>query len=100
MVFGPASFADTPRRLADAPPVSFVPGCPTGICGFQRGRLAMTDNPGHRLPPHWWDGAADPTLPPLVFVAPGDRAHGPLRHVLSQSFAFGGSNAVLVFGGE
>lgn len=62
--------------------------------------LAMVDNPGHRLPPHWWDGAADPALPPLAFVAPGDRAPGPLKHVLSQSFAFGGSNAVLVFGGE
>jgi 3-oxoacyl-[acyl-carrier-protein] synthase-1 len=62
--------------------------------------LAMTDNPGHRLPPHWWDGAVDPALPPLAFAAPGARANGPLRHVLSQSFAFGGSNAVLVFGGE
>lgn len=62
--------------------------------------LAMTDNPGHRLPPHWWDGATDADLPPLAFVAPGARASGPLRHVLSQSFAFGGSNAVLVFGGE
>ncbi len=62
--------------------------------------LAMTGNPGHRLPPHWWDGVADPALPSVTFVAPGDRAKGPLRHVLSQSFAFGGSNAVLVFGGE
>lgn len=62
--------------------------------------LAMVDNTGHRLPPHWWDGTADAALPPLAFVAPGDRAAGPLKHVLSQSFAFGGSNAVLVFGGE
>jgi 3-oxoacyl-[acyl-carrier-protein] synthase-1 len=62
--------------------------------------IAMVDNTGHRLPPHWWDGTADAALPPLSFVAPGDRAAGPLKHVLSQSFAFGGSNAVLVFGGE
>lgn len=62
--------------------------------------LAMVDNPGHRLPPHWWDGAADPALPALALVPPGARAGGPLRHVLSQSFAFGGSNAALVFGGE
>lgn len=62
--------------------------------------LAMTDNPRHRLPPHWWDGAVDPALPPLAFAAPGATAKGSLRHVLSQSFAFGGSNAVLVFGGE
>lgn len=62
--------------------------------------LAMVDNPGHCLPPHWWDGAREADLPPLAFVAPGERASGPLKHVLSQSFAFGGSNAVLVFGGE
>jgi 3-oxoacyl-(acyl-carrier-protein) synthase len=62
--------------------------------------LAMVDNPHHRLPPHWWDGHTDPALPPLAFVAPGATARAPLRHVLSQSFAFGGSNAVLVFGGE
>ena len=61
--------------------------------------LSMVDNPGHRLPPHWWDGVRDADLPPLAFVAPGERASGPLKHVLSQSFAFGGSNAVLVFGG-
>ncbi|KRA50619.1 beta-ketoacyl-ACP synthase [Pseudoxanthomonas sp. Root630] len=62
--------------------------------------LAMVDNPGHRLPPHWWDGATDPALPALAFVGPGERAPGRLKHVLSQSFAFGGSNAVLVFAGE
>jgi 3-oxoacyl-[acyl-carrier-protein] synthase-1 len=60
--------------------------------------LAMVDNPGHRLPPHWWDGEPDPALPALAFVPPGATAARPLRHVLSQSFAFGGSNAVLVFG--
>ena len=40
----------------------------------------------------------DPALPALAFVPPGATAARPLRHVLSQSFAFGGSNAVLVFG--
>lgn len=34
----------------------------------------------------------------FAFWWPGATANGPLRHVLSQSFAFGGSNAVLVFG--
>jgi 3-oxoacyl-[acyl-carrier-protein] synthase-1 len=62
--------------------------------------LAMVDNPQRRLPPHWWDGVPDPALPPLSFAPPGSTAKGPLRHVLSQSFAFGGSNAVLVFGAE
>lgn len=60
--------------------------------------LSMVDNPASRLPPHWWDGEADPALPPLGFVAPGAHGARPLRHVLSHSFAFGGSNAVLLFG--
>ncbi len=60
--------------------------------------LAMTDNPEHRLPPHWWDGVPDPDLPALDLVAPGRRADAPLRYTLSNSFAFGGSNAALLFG--
>lgn len=60
--------------------------------------LAMADNPDRRLPPHWWDGEADPVLPPLALVAPGARAQRPPRYALSHSFAFGGSNAVLLFG--
>ena len=60
--------------------------------------LAMARNPDHRLPPHWWDGAADPDLPALDFVTPGRRAAAPLRYALSHSFAFGGSNAVLLLG--
>jgi 3-oxoacyl-[acyl-carrier-protein] synthase-1 len=60
--------------------------------------LALARNPARMLPPHWWDGAADPELPPLDLVAPGRRAHAPLRYALSQSFAFGGSNAALLLG--
>jgi 3-oxoacyl-[acyl-carrier-protein] synthase-1 len=61
--------------------------------------LAMQDdNPQGRLPPHLWDGAADPALPVLNLVRTGDALGRPLRHVLSSSFAFGGSNAVLVLG--
>lgn len=62
--------------------------------------LSMHDNAAGLLPPHWWDGAADPELPPLRLVAPGERADAPLRHALSQSFAFGGSNAALVLSKE
>lgn len=58
--------------------------------------LSLTDNPGGLLPPHWWDGEADPALPPLNLVRPGQRLGRPLRAVLSNSFAFGGSNAALI----
>lgn len=61
--------------------------------------LAMQDdNPQGRLPPHLWDGAADPALPALNLARTGAALGRPLRHVLSSSFAFGGSNAVLVLG--
>jgi len=57
--------------------------------------ILLAENPGHRLPPHWWDGSADPALPPLPLVAPGTRLARAPQRVLSNSFAFGGSNAVL-----
>lgn len=61
--------------------------------------LAMQDdNPQGRLPPHLWDGAADPSLPALNLAARGAALGRPLRHVLSSSFAFGGSNAALLLG--
>lgn len=54
--------------------------------------LALTDERG-RLPPHWFDGERDPELPHIPLVAPGQTARP--RAVLSNSFAFGGSNACL-----
>lgn len=57
--------------------------------------MTLADNPDQQLPTHWWDGQADAALPALALVAPGTRAAQPLQHVLSHSFAFGGSNAVL-----
>jgi 3-oxoacyl-[acyl-carrier-protein] synthase-1 len=61
---------------------------------------ALVDNPSGRLPPHWWDGVRDPALPALRVAAPGETLGRPLRHVLSNSFAFGGSNACLVLASE
>lgn len=61
--------------------------------------LAMQDdNPEGKLPPHLWDGTADPALPLMNVAAPGARLGRPIRYALSNSFAFGGSNAALVFG--
>ncbi|WP_137174317.1 beta-ketoacyl-ACP synthase [Massilia sp. HP4] len=61
--------------------------------------LAMQDdNPEGRLPPHLWDGEQDPALPVLNVAAIGARLGRPIRYALSNSFAFGGSNAALVFG--
>ena len=57
--------------------------------------MVLAENPSHRLPPHWWDGAADEALPALALVAPGSTLDRAPQRVLSSSFAFGGSNAVL-----
>ncbi len=57
------------------------------------------DNPSGALPPHVWDGQADPALPPLNWVRPGDHlAVQPLRRLMSNSFAFGGNNVSLIIG--
>jgi 3-oxoacyl-[acyl-carrier-protein] synthase-1 len=61
--------------------------------------LAMqNDNPQGLLPPHLWDGAPDPALAALNVAGPGHALGRPLRRALSNSFAFGGSNAALIFG--
>lgn len=52
-------------------------------------------NPEGKLPPHAWDGEADPENPPLSLVAPGQGAKR-LVACLSNSFAFGGCDVSLV----
>ncbi|HWZ48203.1 MAG TPA: beta-ketoacyl-ACP synthase [Herbaspirillum sp.] len=61
--------------------------------------LAMQDNnPQGRLPPHVWDGVPDAALPPLQLAGLQQTLGRPLRRLLSNSFAFGGTNAALIFG--
>jgi 3-oxoacyl-[acyl-carrier-protein] synthase-1 len=60
--------------------------------------LALMD-PQRRLPPHAWDGAADPALPALAFTVVGDTLSQGRRHLMSNSFAFGGNNASLILEG-
>jgi 3-oxoacyl-[acyl-carrier-protein] synthase-1 len=61
--------------------------------------LAMQDdNPEGLLPPQLGQGEPDPALPPLKVARKGARLGRPIRYALSNSFAFGGSNASLVFG--
>ena len=56
------------------------------------------DNVEGILPPHLWDGIADPALPVLNVANTGTKLGRHLRWALSNSFAFGGSNASLLLG--
>jgi 3-oxoacyl-[acyl-carrier-protein] synthase-1 len=56
-------------------------------------------NAGKRLPPHVWDGQADPQLPRLKLVGSGEQLPAAeRRYLMSNSFAFGGNNISLVLG--
>lgn len=61
--------------------------------------LTLDGNPQGRLPAHWWDGVLDPAIAPLHVVGAGETLGRPVRHAMSNSFAFGGSNCVLVMSG-
>ncbi len=52
-----------------------------------------------RMPPHVWDGEADPQLPQLDLVDANRRiVKSTQRICMSNSFAFGGSNVSLIIG--
>ena len=57
----------------------------------------LHDNPRGMLPPHWWDGEADLSLAKVNPVTAGQTLGRTAGHVMSNSFAFGGSNASLLF---
>jgi len=91
----------------------FPQGIPCGgtkpLTGHMLGAAAATElafcwlalqpswNPDRLLPPHCWDGQADPALPALNLVPAGARDPD-LRVCLSNAFAFGGNNLSLVAG--
>lgn len=64
-----------------------------GICWLALSRF----NAGHALPPHVWDGARDERLAAIKLVGPGD-IYDAARDcfMMSNSFAFGGSNVSLI----
>lgn len=60
-----------------------------------------TYNPEQLLPPHLWDGQADPALPTLNLVQHGTQLSSSRpRRLMSNSFAFGGNNISLLLGEE
>jgi len=58
--------------------------------------LLLMDPGAATLPPHVWDGEADPALAPLNLVGTGVTRE--CRLVASNSFAFGGNNICILLG--
>jgi 3-oxoacyl-[acyl-carrier-protein] synthase-1 len=58
--------------------------------------MLLTEHGPATLPPHVWDGAADPALAPLNLCTPGMQRD--CRITASNSFAFGGNNICVVLG--
>lgn len=68
-----------------------------GFCWMALQRLQANHLP---LPPHVWDGEADPDIPPLDLARVGGQA--PIQgraYLMSNSFAFGGNNCSIVLAG-
>ncbi len=64
-------------------------------CWLAAGR----DNQDRYLPPHLWDGEADTGLMSDNLTSVGDRLDGTARGIfVSNAFAFGGNNSVLILG--
>lgn len=59
--------------------------------------LVLTQMGEMRMPPHLWDGVADPELSPIKIVSNHDVLKK--KVCMSNSFAFGGNNVSLIFGG-
>lgn len=60
---------------------------------------ASSDNPEGYLPPHLWDGEAEPGMISSSLVRAGDRLTDTARRIyLSNAIAFGGNNVALILG--
>jgi len=87
-LFGPALPCSSTKPLT---------GHTLGAAGALEAAIAWLTLTGDgALPVHHRGGPPDPDLAPLRLVAPGERLARAPRHVLSNSFAFGGNNASLV----
>ena len=89
----------------DVPVSSTKPltGHTLAAAGALEAAIALTvlqDNPSGHLPVHWWDGACDGSFPRLRVVQADESLGRAPKAVLSNSFAFGGSNCTLVLARE
>ena len=65
---------------------------------FAWGVASRETNPQGKLPPQLWDGTPDPEPPAIALTDENSVWQNERRIAASSSFAFGGSNAVLIIG--
>ncbi|MDO4641617.1 MAG: beta-ketoacyl-ACP synthase [Neisseria sp.] len=65
---------------------------------FLWGMVSRRCNPSGKLPPQIWDGCPDPALPAIGLTDLESHWQKQRRIGASSSFAFGGSNAVVIIG--
>lgn len=84
----------------EAPCASTKPltGHTLGAAGAVQAALCLLAMERGQMPPHVWDGARDPALPPIRLTRAGETAA--LKRILSTSYAFGGNNAALLLASE
>jgi 3-oxoacyl-[acyl-carrier-protein] synthase-1 len=70
-----------------------------GLCWLLLSDDQVSDVKGtHSYAPQVWDNVIDEKIPALKLVAIGDKKTSPIRHCLSNSFAFGGNNVSVLIG--
>ena len=72
-----------------------VIGHTLGACGAVELALCCLLMKKNRVPPHPWDGVVDPEIGQIKFADKEAKVDN-LKYVISNSFAFGGSNASIV----
>lgn len=93
-VFGPKLLCSSTKALTGHT-LGAAGAIELGLCWLTLSSL----NQEGLLPPHLWDGAQDEAIKPLSLVSPGTTLEYRKQHnIMSNSFAFGGSNVSVVIG--
>ena len=74
-----------------------VTGHTLGAAGaLEAGLCWLTLNQNGQLPIQWWDAVTDPDISSIKLVTPTTQLSHKPKHVLSNSFAFGGNNISII----
>ncbi|HEV2613440.1 MAG TPA: beta-ketoacyl-[acyl-carrier-protein] synthase family protein [Gammaproteobacteria bacterium] len=92
-LFGDKIFASSTKALTGHT-LGAASAIEAGLCWL----TLHPENATGALPPQIWDGIQDPRLPILRFAEIKSCLGRPLNYILSNSFAFGGSNIALILG--